>query len=114
MPVTKLDNVAALVVIDLQKGLANRPTLHPTSVIIARTAQLGCSFRERGLPVVFVNVTGAAPGRTDAGPRNLSTLPCDWSELVPELGRHPDDHLVSKQRVGAFIGTSLNICGSGA
>jgi nicotinamidase-related amidase len=27
---------------------------------------------------------------------------------VPELEQHPDDYLVSKQRVGAFIGTSLD------
>jgi isochorismate hydrolase len=29
-------------------------------------------------------------------------------ELVPELELHPDDYLVTKQRVGAFIGTSLD------
>jgi nicotinamidase-related amidase len=28
--------------------------------------------------------------------------------LVPELEQHPDDYLVSKQRWGAFIGTSLD------
>jgi nicotinamidase-related amidase len=108
MPVTKLDSTAALIVIDLQKGIVGLPTVHPTTEIVARSAILARSFRERGLPVVLVNVTGAAPGRTDVGPRNLTSLPADWSELVPELEHHPDDYLVSKQRVGAFIGTSLN------
>jgi hypothetical protein len=28
MPVTPIDNVAALVVIDMQKGLAGLPTIH--------------------------------------------------------------------------------------
>jgi nicotinamidase-related amidase len=107
MPLTKLDTTAALVVIDLQKGIVGLPTVHPASDIIARTAQLARAFRERGLPVVLVNVTGRAPGRTDAGAPKFS-FPADWSELVPELQQHPDDHLVSKQRWGAFIGTSLD------
>ena len=107
MPLTKLDTTAALVVIDLQKGIVGLPTVHPASDIIARTAQLARAFRERGLPVVLVNVTGRAPGRTDAGAPKFS-FPADWSELVPELQQHPEDHLVSKQRWGAFIGTSLD------
>ena len=107
MPLTKLDTTAALVVIDLQNGIVGLPTVHPASDIIARPAQLARAFRERGLPVVLVNVTGRAPGRTDAGAPKFS-FPADWSELVPELQQHPDDHLVSKQRWGAFIGTSLD------
>ena len=67
MPLTKLDNTTALVVIDLQKGIVGLPTVHPADEIIGRAAQLARAFRERGLPVVLVNVTGAAPGRTDAG-----------------------------------------------
>lgn len=107
MPLTKLDTAAALVVIDLQKGIVGLPTVHPVGEIIGRTAQLARAFRERGLPVVLVNVTGRAPGRTDAGAPKFS-FPPDWSELVPELQRHPDDHIVSKQRWGAFIGTGLD------
>jgi nicotinamidase-related amidase len=108
MPLTKLDTTAALIVIDLQKGIVGLPTVHPTTEILTRSAKLARSFRERGLPVVLVNVTGAAPGRTDIGPRDLSSLPPDWTELVPELEQHQDDYIVSKQRVGAFIGTSLD------
>ena len=107
MPLTKLDSTAALIVIDLQKGIAALPTAHPMGEIIARSAQLARAFRERGLPVVLVNVTAAAPGRTDAGPHKFS-FPADWADLVPELEQQPSDHIVSKQRVGAFIGTSLD------
>ncbi len=107
MPLTKLDPVAALVVIDLQKGIAGLPTVHPASEVIARTAQLARAFREHGLPVVLVNVTGMAPGRTEAVRPNYP-FPPDWTELVPELQTQPSDYLVSKQRVGAFLGTSLN------
>ncbi len=107
MPLTKLDTVAALVVIDLQKGIVGMPTVHPVSEIIGRTARLARAFRERGLPVVLVNVSGRAPGRTDAGAPKFA-FPPDWTELVPELKQQPGDLLVTKQRVGAFIGTSLD------
>jgi nicotinamidase-related amidase len=107
MPLTKLDTTPALVVIDLQKGIAGMPAVHPAGEIIGRTAQLARAFRERGLPVVLVNVSGAAPGRTDAGSPKFS-FPADWTELVPELERRPGDHIVTKQRWGAFLGTDLD------
>ena len=106
MPVTKLDSTAALIVIDLQKGIVGMPTVHPASEIIGRAAQLARAFRERGLPIVLVRVTGAAPGRTDVG-RPKMEFADDWAEIVPELGQQPGDHIVSKQHWGAFIGTSL-------
>jgi nicotinamidase-related amidase len=108
MALTKLDTHAALIVIDLQKGVVGMPAAHPVGEIVARTAQLARAFRERGLPVVLVNVTGLAPGRTDAAKFNLAAFPADWTELVPELQQQPGDHVVSKQRVGAFIGTGLD------
>ena len=107
MPVTKLDSTAALIVIDLQKGIVGMPTVHPAGEIVGRAAQLAGAIRERGLPVVLVQVTGAAPGRTDVG-RAKMAFADDWAEIVLELGRRPGDHIVSKQRWGAFIGTSLD------
>jgi nicotinamidase-related amidase len=107
MPLTKLDTVAALIVIDLQKGIVGLPTVHPAGEIIARAAQLARAFRERKLPVVLVNVSGRAPGRTEAGAAKFAPA-ADWAELVPELGAQPGDHLVTKHRVGAFIGTDLH------
>jgi nicotinamidase-related amidase len=81
--------------------------VHPAHEIVDRAAQLAKAFREHHLPVVLVNVTGAAPGRTDAGRPNLPRQG-DWAELMPELQRQPGDHSITKQRWGAFIGTSLN------
>ena len=57
MPLTKIDAIPALVVIDLQKGLVGLPTVHPAGDIVARNAQLVRAFRRRSLPVVLVNVT---------------------------------------------------------
>jgi nicotinamidase-related amidase len=107
MPLSKLDETPALIVIDLQKGVVSLPTVHPVHEIVGRSARLARAFRERGLPVVLVNVTGRAPGRTDAGPPNVA-FPAGWSELVPELQQHPSDHIVTKQRWGAFLGTDLH------
>jgi nicotinamidase-related amidase len=107
MPLTTLDTNAALIVIDLQKGIVGLPTVHPAGEIIGRVAQLARAFRERSLPVGLVHVTGAAPGRTEAGIRNFPR-PADWAELVSELDQDPSDYIVAKQRWGAFIGTSLD------
>lgn len=107
MPLTQLDTNAALVLIDLQKGIVGLPTAHSTADVVERSANLARAFRKKGLPVVLVNVAGRAPGRTDAGPRNFS-FPPDWTELVPELGQEPSDLLVTKHRTGAFLGTALD------
>jgi nicotinamidase-related amidase len=107
MPLTVLDTNAALIVIDLQKGIVGLPTVHPAAQIISRSARLARAFREHGLPVVLVRVTAAAPGRTEAGIRNFPR-PADWAELVSELDQHPSDYIVAKERWGAFIGTGLD------
>src|SRR6202020_2585647 len=65
MPLTQIDNVSALVVIDMQKGLVGLPTVHPFSEITERIARLAHAFRQHRLPVVLVNVAGGAPGRVD-------------------------------------------------
>src|ERR1700728_823792 len=107
MPLTKLDPITALVVIDLQQGLVGLPTVHPFAEIVGRAARLACAFRAHSLPVALVNVAGRAPGRTEAGPSNL-TFPPGWTDLLPELPQQPDDIIITKHRVGGFIGTTLD------
>jgi nicotinamidase-related amidase len=106
MPLNKLDETPALIVIDLQKAILGLPAEPPIRDVVNRTYELARAFRERSLPVVLVNVSGRAPGRTDATPN--FQLKDDWTELLPELKQHPDDYLVTKQRLGAFIGTPLD------
>jgi nicotinamidase-related amidase len=107
MALTQLDPVAALVVIDLQKGIVAFPTAHPSREIIKRSAQLAQAFRDRGLPVVLVNVAAR-----DTAPEQSSLpkceLPPEWTDLVSELDPQPCDYLLTKQRIGAFIGTTLD------
>ena len=108
MPLTAIDLKAALIVIDLQKGIVDAPTVHPTNEIVERSAALANAFRRHGLPVVLVNVTGRASGRTDrARPPGMISSP-DWADLVSELGAQPSDHLVTKQRRSAFHDTGLD------
>lgn len=107
MTLTALDPNTALIVIDLQKGLVANPTAHPIDGVIERSRALADTFRARGLPVVLVNVTGGAPGRTEQPRRDMDALPADFAELVPGLGRQPDDILVTKRTWGAFARTDL-------
>jgi nicotinamidase-related amidase len=107
VPLTQVDDRSALIVIDLQKGIVSQPTATPASEIVERAARLARAFRERGLPVVLVHVTGRAPGRTDAGMRQFPA-DADWADLLPQLEQQPSDFIVTKQRPGAFVGTPLD------
>jgi nicotinamidase-related amidase len=111
MPITQLDPVAALVIIDLQKGvvaMAAPQAAQPAQTVVQNSAELARAFRKRSLPVVLVNVDKPAPGRTDAPRRSLANLPHDWTEIVPELEPHATDHRVTKHAPGAFLGTNLD------
>jgi nicotinamidase-related amidase len=108
MPLTTLDPVTALVVIDLQRGVVGLPSAHPIEGVVANAAALAAAFRLRRLPVALVNVTAGAPGRSESGAFAFPASP-SWSELVPELGPDPGDILVTKYTWGAFHGTSLDL-----
>lgn len=107
MPLSQLDAHAALVVIDLQKGIVALPSVHPMTDVIANVAALARAFRARGLPVVLVNVADRPPGRTEAV-MNF-TPPPDWTDLIPELERQDSDYTVTKRNIGAFYGTALEL-----
>jgi nicotinamidase-related amidase len=107
MTLASIDAVSALVVIDLQNGIVALPTAHAAGEIVGRASAVARAFREHGLPVVLVNVAGSPPGRTDTAMRSFPASD-DWSDLVPELDRQPDDYTVTKHQWGAFYGTSLD------
>lgn len=105
MPLTALDPKTALIAVDLQKGIASFPTVHPMAEVVKNASSLAAAFRRHDLPVVLVNVTGGAPGRAEQEYRG--TFPADFADLLPELGRQPQDHVVTKRTWGAFTGTDL-------
>lgn len=107
MPLTALDPMTALIVVDLQKGIVGHPMIHPLSQVVDRTRELIDAFRAENLPVVLVNVVGRAPGRTEQGPRIGLPATEGWSELLPELGAQSSDIFVTKRSWGAFATTDL-------
>ena len=114
MSETTIDPKTALVLVDLQKGIAGMPTVHPAADVIAKAARLARAFRERGLPVVLVNVAFAPDSadavkvRADAPPPALRR-DADFSDLVPELDVQPADIRITKHQWGAFYGTELDL-----
>ncbi|MER5748771.1 hydrolase [Streptomyces sp. NPDC002088] len=115
MALTALDPRTALVVIDLQAGIAGAPTQpYSGADVVARSVELADAFRAHGLPVVLVRVSfaadgaDAAPGRTEAAHPG-GARPEGWDVIVPELAGHPGDITVTKHNWGAFHGTDLDV-----
>lgn len=108
MTVTAIDPRTALIVVDLQKGIVSLPTAQPIDGVVRNAAALAAAFRRRDLPVVLVNVVGAAPGRTEVSRNLLKELPPGWADLISELDRQPSDHTVTKHTPGAFTATGLD------
>lgn len=106
MTMTTLDPKTALIVIDLQKGIVPLPNAPPMDSVVKHTRTLLDVFRGHGLPVVLVNVAGGVPGRTEQ-PRGHREFPVGWTDLIPELNRQAQDHVVTKHTPGAFTNTGL-------
>jgi nicotinamidase-related amidase len=106
MTVTTLDPRTALIIIDLQQGVVALSVAHPMAGVVKQVVALARAFRQRGLPVVLVNVAGAAPGRTEQ-PRSHREFPPGWTDLIPELDRQPQDLVITKHTPGAFTNTAL-------
>jgi len=104
----------AVVVIDLQKGVAAAPTRpYAAADVIRNAARLVDAFRKNRMPVFLVHVvaTGETALRTisdESFPRP-PVMPPDWSEFVPEIAPTPPDIVITKRQWGAFYGTDLEL-----
>jgi nicotinamidase-related amidase len=107
-------NKTALVVIDLQKGIATSPTKpYPAHDVIKNAQKLVNAFRSNRMPVFLVHVditkdTGLKVISDESFPRS-SPMPPDWSEFVPEIAPTPSDIIITKRQWGAFYGTDLEL-----
>ena len=104
----------ALVVIDLQKGIASMPTRpHEPSTVIGNAAKLADAFRKNDMPVFLVHVTMGEKDRlktvADESWSMQGQLPKDWADIVSELGPKEGDVVVTKKQWGAFYGTELEL-----
>jgi nicotinamidase-related amidase len=103
----------ALVLIDLQNGIAGRQLAPYTGAeVIERGKQLSTALRERGATVIFVRVSMSEFVRpTVDNPihdPNAPPPPASASELVAGLDRQPQDLVITKRQWGAFYGTELD------
>ena len=107
----------ALVVIDLQKGIAARPCQpFEAATVVKNASSLAKAFRKNKMPVFLVRVDpspdmkdGLKPITDTPAQSSFSGRPRDWSEIVPELGPEPDDFVITKRQWGAFYGTELDL-----
>jgi nicotinamidase-related amidase len=105
----------ALVLIDLQRGIAGIPTApHSAADVVARAAKLAARCRARDIPVVLVRVDPGPGGllfpRPQADqPRPPMQITAEWTEPMPELGAQPTDIVVTKHQPNAFYGTDLEV-----
>lgn len=106
----------ALVVIDLQKGIASADRQlapHSASEVVGNAAKLAEAFRQKGMPVFLVHVVASDKERLSviADEQNWgSSAPGkDWSDFMPELGRSDRDIVIAKRQWGAFYGTDLEL-----
>ncbi len=107
----------AIVVIDLQKGIAGMPggAPHTKAAVIANCVRLLSAARDAGAQPVLVHVGGSPDGAdrlhtpTDQTWKMTGPLPPDWSELIPELDCQPADIVILKRQWGAFYGTDLDL-----
>lgn len=108
MALTTLDPKTALIVVDLQKGMLSYPTVTPVGDVAKHAAALVDAFRRHQLPIVLVNVTGRAPGRTEQTRTSSAEFSADFAHFLPELNQQPNDHVVTKRTWGAFTHTDLD------
>ena len=108
----------ALVVIDLQRGIAASPAApHDPAEVVARASQIAEALRAAGGTVVLVRVTSSRDGKdglrpiTDRPPAwaGSGSLPPEWAEIAPELKPELADVVITKRQWGAFHGTELDL-----
>lgn len=107
----------AIVVIDLQKGVAQMPGAnpYPAETVIANSVRILDAARTAGAQPVLVHVGFAEDWRdavqspVDEPMRATSNMPKDWTELLPDLKQEATDLIVLKKQWGAFYGTDLDL-----
>ena len=108
---------SALLVIDMQKGIASVDRkFEPNSVdnVKANVVALVARFRELDSPVFLVHVT-TKDGKDMLNPivdkpmQWTGSRPADWAEFIDELAPVENDIIITKRQWGAFHGTELDL-----
>lgn len=122
--ITAIDKNTALVLIDLQNGIAKNRTKEPVKSVLKRSAQLAAAFRRAGLPVIIVSVGLSADAdwihsrkddKRSMLPKSrimlgiikmLLKIRC-FSKIVSEIRTQPTDIFITKYTLNAFYRTAL-------
>ena len=104
----------ALVVIDLQKGIASMQVApHDSKTVILNAARLADEFRKNKMPVFLVHVMASDSERlspiSDEQFQRRAPPSKDWAEFIPEIGPKENDIIITKKQWGAFYGTDLDL-----
>ncbi len=110
-------STTALVVIDLQKGIASmgRPLApYNADTVIKNAASIADAFRRNGMLVFLVHVVASEKDRlnvvVDDNPWGaMGARSPDWADFVLELGPKESDVIITKKQWGAFYGTDLEL-----
>ncbi len=104
----------ALVVIDLQNGIAGREGApYSGKQVIENSKKLAEAFTEKGAFVALVRVS-TTDGKDMVRPNtdiNMGSMqyPKGWDNIVPELAEIKNTYLITKRQWGAFYGTDLDL-----
>lgn len=105
----------ALVVIDLQNGIAHGRQSAPYTgaEVVQNAGKLAEAFTEKGAFVVLVRVS-TLDGKDMLRPKtdlqiNPGQYPEGWDQFVPELANIKNTHKITKRQWGAFFGTDLDL-----
>lgn len=105
----------AVVVIDLQKGIAAMPTEpYPSKSVIENAVKIVDAARKNEMHVFLVHVSPSPDMKDMLRPVSETSFPArkfdaDWSAFVPQLYVQPTDILIIKHQWGAFYGTELDL-----
>lgn len=103
----------ALVIIDLQKGIAKRElAAHSSEEVIGNSTKLIDSFTNNNGFVVLVRVS--TDGKDFPNPSTdlaggQMNFPEGWDIYIPEIADTKNAHKITKRQWGAFYGTDLDL-----
>jgi len=103
---------SALLVMDFQTPIVERYAAGKDSLLDATAAAIAAA-RRGGMRVIYV-VVGFRPGFPEISPRNqiFSAIKASGgiaADIHPRVAPAPDEVIVTKHRVGAFMGTDLDM-----
>jgi nicotinamidase-related amidase len=105
---------SALVLIDLQNGIAGRElSPYASEEVIQNASKLVKAFSDKGAFIVLVRVStidgkDMVKPKTDLKAAGMK-YPEGWDNLVPEIADTKNAHIVTKRQWGAFYGTDLDL-----